>query len=206
MVVIIYYHIFAERWGMISPVLLLDLITNCILNQGQTMGYVFSAMSIGMLLGPLLGGVVFEKGGYNEVYAMAYILIGIDIALRLLMIEKKVAKKWDRPASERSTEVALGDISESKSNNKGATDIGVGAGRLDPLQASPEPKSTPVTPEQQVVTSPDTFPNARPAVERSRYPPVITLLKSRRLLCALWGVMVRPHLRSRLKTTTDLIL
>ncbi|KAF2429387.1 MFS transporter-like protein [Tothia fuscella] len=127
---------------------------------GQTMGYVFAAMSVGMLLGPLLGGVVFEKGGYNEVYAMAYVLIGVDIALRLFMIEKKVAKKW-----QTSDRLSTGGID---------------------LNSVLEPeKSASPTPTAVNVATPSV-----PARQRSRYPPVITLLKSRRLLCALWGCLV----------------
>jgi hypothetical protein len=37
---------------------------------------------------------VFRAAGFNAVFGLAYVLIGIDIGLRLFMIEKKVARKW----------------------------------------------------------------------------------------------------------------
>jgi MFS family permease len=67
---------------------------------GHAIGYVFLGMSLGILLGPVLGGMVFDKLGYNAVFIMIYCLILVDIALRIITIEKKVAKKWlsDCPA------------------------------------------------------------------------------------------------------------
>ncbi|KAF2260238.1 MFS transporter-like protein [Lojkania enalia] len=62
---------------------------------GQAMGYVSLGMSLGILIAPLLGGVVFEHGGYDAVFGMAYALVGVDIILRLLLVEKKVAARWD---------------------------------------------------------------------------------------------------------------
>lgn len=39
-------------------------------------GYVSIAMSLGILVAPLLGGVVFARAGYNAVFAIQYALIG----------------------------------------------------------------------------------------------------------------------------------
>jgi len=146
---------------------------------GQTMGYVFVAMSIGILLGPLLGGIVFEKGGYNEVYAMAYILIGVDIALRFMMIEKKVAERWEVTEiipSTQNIELSRDDkrveANEEMQEHRNMQTVS--------QDSSASPRVTePTAKEPPVHTGP-----------RSRFPPVITLLKSRRLLCALWGCMV----------------
>jgi MFS family permease len=154
------------------------------------MGYVFSAMSIGMLLGPLLGGIVFDKGGYNEVYAMAYILIGVDIALRLLMIEKKVAKKWETHETDNNVGFALGESSETRKAIQGS-DRSTVSQREASQQLKSEVEIAGVAQDQRLITSAGSPSTIRPAVQRSRYPPMITLLKSRRLLCALWGVMVR---------------
>src|ERR1051326_8098006 len=61
---------------------------------GQVMGYVGIALSLGLLLAPLLGGIAFDRGGYNAVFAMCYGLVGLDIIMRLLLIEKKEAARW----------------------------------------------------------------------------------------------------------------
>ncbi|KAI3113900.1 hypothetical protein CBS147333_2135 [Penicillium roqueforti] len=60
---------------------------------GQAIGYVSMAISIGTLAGPLLGGVVYENGGYYAVFGLAFGFIALDIILRLLLIEKRHAIK-----------------------------------------------------------------------------------------------------------------
>lgn len=54
-------------------------------------------MSFGILVAPLLGGVVFDKAGYNAVFAMQYGLIGLDILFRFLLIEKRFVGQWAEP-------------------------------------------------------------------------------------------------------------
>lgn len=61
---------------------------------GQCLGYVTAAMDAGTLLGPLAGGIVYDKAGYYAVYKMAFALIGLDIVLRLVLIEKRTAGKY----------------------------------------------------------------------------------------------------------------
>ncbi|KAJ5184132.1 hypothetical protein N7492_001748 [Penicillium capsulatum] len=61
---------------------------------GQAIGYVSMSLSVGTLSGPLLGGVLYEQGGYYSVFGLAFGLIGIDIFLRLVLIEKRHAAQW----------------------------------------------------------------------------------------------------------------
>jgi MFS family permease len=84
---------------------------------GHAMGYVFLAMSLGLLLGPLLGGIVFEKLGYNAVYVMAYILIAFDILLRLVAIEKKAARQWLHHDTEAMLDLEFTENIEAESPN-----------------------------------------------------------------------------------------
>jgi MFS family permease len=177
---------------------------------GQTMGYVFAAMSVGVLLGPMLGGVVFEKGGYNEVYAMAYILIGVDIALRLIMIEKKVAKKWIKPTAASVTQNHDQKDSMELQEQPEVPDslpdtIAPSPRRTQSNVEAPRPRRTQSIVDEawlrrtQSIVGESSLQQAQPVVEesrphlepeQSRFPPVVTLLKSRRLLCALWCCMV----------------
>ncbi|KKZ67253.1 hypothetical protein EMCG_07058 [[Emmonsia] crescens] len=60
---------------------------------GQAMGYVSLALTWGVLFGPIVGGVMFTKAGYYAAFAVPIGLLCIDIILRLLMIEKKVASR-----------------------------------------------------------------------------------------------------------------
>lgn len=62
--------------------------------MGLAMGYMGIAMAAGLLLAPLVGGYVYAGAGYYAVYYVAFGLIALDILLRLLLIEKKVARQW----------------------------------------------------------------------------------------------------------------
>ena len=59
---------------------------------GEAIGMVSLGLNIGTLIGPTVGGIVFAHGGYYAVFAMTSALLGIDIVLRGVMIERKVAK------------------------------------------------------------------------------------------------------------------
>ena len=61
--------------------------------MAPAMGLMDTSMSVGILLGPLLCGIVFDRAGYGAVFRTAYTLIGLDIVLHLLLIEKKVAAR-----------------------------------------------------------------------------------------------------------------
>ncbi|KAL8690931.1 MAG: hypothetical protein Q9224_004290 [Gallowayella concinna] len=63
-------------------------------NLGKTIGSVFGFISIGELAAPVLGGVVYKKAGYSGVFGMGGAILAIDFIMRLLLIEKKTAAKW----------------------------------------------------------------------------------------------------------------
>ena len=58
------------------------------------MGTALSSSSFGLIVSPLLGGIVYAKAGYMAVFGMALGLICVDIVMRLCMIEKKHAAKY----------------------------------------------------------------------------------------------------------------
>lgn len=145
-------------------------------NLAQAMGYVSLGMSLGILIAPLLGGVVFDRAGYDAVFGMAYGLIGLDIILRLLLVEKKVAARWDPVANVQVKKSA-------DSNNNGPalmqnemTDTEKG------LQSG-----------QSVVPDLPTGADLRDR-RRDRLPPVLALLYSRRLLAALFCALIQAAL------------
>lgn len=49
---------------------------------GQVMGYVSISMEVGLMMSPLLGGVVYDAAGYYAVYYMCFGILGLDILLR----------------------------------------------------------------------------------------------------------------------------
>ncbi|KUI66758.1 putative MFS-type transporter C18.02 [Cytospora mali] len=64
-------------------------------NLGKTIGSIFSVISVGTLLAPPLGGVLYEKTGYAGVFGTGMAVLGVDFIMRLLVIEKKVARRYD---------------------------------------------------------------------------------------------------------------
>jgi MFS family permease len=86
------------------------LLVNTFANDllGQAMGYSSMATVAGTTTGPLLGGILYEHGGYYAPFALAFGLIGIDFFLRVIMIDPKEMKNAEseepRDHSGESTE------------------------------------------------------------------------------------------------------
>lgn len=162
---------------------------------GQAMGYVGLAMSMGVLLAPLLGGVVFERAGYYSVWAMAFALIVLDIILRLVMVERKIAVKWDPRYEPKRAEASSKSSSEQDILAK-QLEKQTPTENDDEDYKVKESLSDPVEPADQA-----NDPNTRDKWF-NRLPPVLKLLASRRLLCSLWAVLIQ----SSLLTSFDSIL
>lgn len=64
-------------------------------NLGKVIGSIFSFISVGELLAPVLGGILYEKTGYGGVFGVGAGILGLDFVMRLLMIEKKVAARYE---------------------------------------------------------------------------------------------------------------
>ena len=123
---------------------------------GQAVGWVSFSISIAYLVAPLLGGLVYARAGYYAVFYMAVALIVVDIILRLLLIERKTAKKW-QTSEEESQET----LPESPQNSEAGTSVPTD--HLPVTTSSPSPKK-----------------------KRFSTPPVFFLLSSYRLLSAIW--------------------
>ncbi|KAF2812895.1 MFS general substrate transporter [Mytilinidion resinicola] len=185
----------------------------------QAMGWVGLGMSLGLLVGPLLGGVVFARAGYNAVFGMSYAIIGLDIILRLALIEKKVAVRWDPDVEDvtghtgtaslrqgvheeerdpgssidfekASSPSASSPFRDSEKNIEKGTEKKASTASLQP----PSPMTTTFLPPPPIASP------KRPL--RERLPPLFSLLYSRRLLAALWGAFVQ----STLMTAFDSVL
>lgn len=76
----------------------LSLITDSVSvnNLGQMIGYLGSAITLGFLLGPFLGGLVYDAAGYQAVFIVAFGIVAVDLVMRFAVIEKKVAQQWSK--------------------------------------------------------------------------------------------------------------
>ncbi|KAJ6264402.1 hypothetical protein Dda_0548 [Drechslerella dactyloides] len=84
--------------------------------QSQSMGFVAIGLTAGSSLGPLLGGVVYEKAGYLAVFILAFGVIGVDIVMRLLVIEKSAARQWLPEPPADANPSAIEDPSKKNAN------------------------------------------------------------------------------------------
>lgn len=128
---------------------------------GQAMGYTGMAITVGMLGGPLLGGVVYGKGGYYAVFGMSFGLIALDIFFRLVMIERKDAVKWletEKPPSEQTDEKRAGALAESNAD-----------AAVSERNPGHEPETAP---------------------QKTKYGRVATLLSSERIVVTIWGYFI----------------
>lgn len=55
---------------------------------GEAMGHTTIALTWGCLLGPTVGGVLYERLGFNGTFAVPGVLILVDVVLRFAMIER----------------------------------------------------------------------------------------------------------------------
>ncbi|KXG52839.1 Major facilitator superfamily domain, general substrate transporter [Penicillium griseofulvum] len=132
---------------------------------GQAIGYVTMAISLGTLAGPLLGGVLYENGGYYAVFGLAFAFVAIDVVLRLVLIERRHATQWLTP--ETASPSVNGDQSTEKKS-------GETLGR--PL--SPTNASEPLESQPPSSRSPGAFRR------------VAILLSSPRLVVSVWAYFI----------------
>lgn len=158
---------------VVGLALLVDTVPKA--EVGQAMGLVFVAMSLGVLIGPLFGGFLFEKVGYDAVFAMAYGFIGVDVILRLLMVEKKLPQTTDmfQDADEKAFEASAKKTVEVKDGKH--TVVSVEGGKLEEPWKDDLSKST----------------------ATKKPPAILVLLRSGRLLSCLWGVTATAILGSQ---------
>ncbi|MCJ1391637.1 hypothetical protein MMC18_004502 [Xylographa bjoerkii] len=159
---------------------------------GQVMGYVALASNVAGLIAPLLGGVVYGKGGYYAVFAMCFGLVGIDIVFRLLMIEKKVAVFW-LDHLEVGTGVNPSRTMAKKIKKGREEDHVSGSAGFDKKASLPHSIAAQF-PLPEKLNSPATG-------TKLQLPPTITLLASPRMLNALWGIFAQSLFRTAFDST-----
>ncbi|KAI4246031.1 MAG: hypothetical protein LQ352_006475 [Teloschistes flavicans] len=78
--------------GTIGQTLLRDTVGQK--NLGRAMGFSSLALSMALLLGPVIGGVLYEYCGYFLTFVPALILLGAEIVLRAMLIEKRAGIEY----------------------------------------------------------------------------------------------------------------
>ncbi|KAL8879020.1 MAG: hypothetical protein Q9205_005302 [Flavoplaca limonia] len=141
-------------------------------NVGQWMGTALSSSSFGLIVSPLLGGIVYAKAGYMTVFAMALGLILFDIVMRLIMIEKKKAIQY-KPALATDNGFYGTFTHEQRSEQ---------VSRNDSMQAA--------KPQDDSSEAPLLSNGPQTTAKRSKLPTILVLLGIPRLLAAIYGIFV----------------
>lgn len=168
---------------------------------GVAMGYVNMAMSMGLLIAPVIGGAVYEAVGYYAVFYVAFGIVVLDILLRLVMIEKKVARQWESeddglpatsttgPDVEKATPSAHGEPN-STTPGEYSTVQSMTTGTDAIEHTSPDPNLEDVPPENLNLCGSNTRSRSSTGRNWSKKDAVLKLLKSPRLMVAFYGILV----------------
>lgn len=168
---------------------------------GMAMGWIGAATSLGIMTAPLLGGVVYGKGGYYAVFAMCFGLLAVDIVLRLAIVEVKEARKWLPPQNDTVDDLAVPDAVVATNPVDGdAIKPTAEDTSQDPEKGQPpEKKAAPATEEPSTES-------AQKEPFLSTLLPFVNLLRKPRLLAALWGTLVHSIVQTSLDSTLPLLV
>ncbi|POS72833.1 hypothetical protein DHEL01_v208776 [Diaporthe helianthi] len=169
---------------------------------GEAMGYSAIAMSMGLLVSPAIGGAVFAAKGYYAVYYIAFGCIFLDILLRLVLIEKKIASQWigdgGKPTGSSSPNVAgplPAEQSESATETAAATEASEMSHGCDEKRAEGDSAGhdgdDPAVGRGATAVPPPAAALSIVASGRTAKHPKLRLLKSRRLLAANFGIIIQ---------------
>lgn len=159
----------------------LALLTN-VFGQGrygEAVGYTQTSTSIGTTAAPLLGGVVYAQGGYSAVCAMSMATVAFSVVLALVMVEPKSRGRWEDSGCSTRVGSATGSGSPVPvSEDEGNVDADVERTARE-RTASPRPV------DERSALIPKGDGHARPEVYKPAY---FLLLRSGRILTAMWGI------------------
>jgi MFS family permease len=113
---------------------------------GRTLGTVSSFFTSGLLLGPMASGMLLPLVGYWNTWMVAIIVLGVDIIMRVVMIENKQSREAtdvNKPDEQTSLLHASSSRDDHQNYNKPQSYVAI---------ASPKPNSVP-----EITLSSDNF-------------------------------------------------
>ena len=156
---------------------------------GEKSGYALSSATLGVITGPLLGGIVYRHAGYDAVVALMIALVALDILLRCLMIEKKIARRWQEtlppkpsspifPRDQHAVVIGNGTFGSSDSVSNGHT-------RAVRSMSKTEDENVKIASEQHSLLQ-------KPSLSdrNQNLPPIYHLISSPRILADIGAVLI----------------
>ncbi|KAM7200162.1 Major facilitator superfamily domain containing protein [Rhypophila sp. PSN 637] len=172
---------------------------------GQAMGWVSIAMAVGLLIAPVIGGAIYDSAGYYAVFYIAFAVIFCDIVLRLVLIEKKVARQWP-DGTEMLADDGTGESHRHVHNDSDDVQENKEETRIPQLLPQAEPQQSIRQPDSEGAPGAAMVHDAEARVQASDARPVAVrphheLIKSRRILTVLLGVVIEAVVVRRYRRT-----
>lgn len=101
---------------------------------GQWIGFVLSGMGMGVMVSPFLGGLVYDRAGYYPVFYMCLGVIAFVFLLRVSIIERKTAAKYEKvPSTADEADHIPSDEHDVESNTRSPSSVvNSGGGKTRP--------------------------------------------------------------------------
>jgi MFS family permease len=151
---------------------------------GKWLGVALSCNNIGMVLSPLFGGVIYHAAGKYAVFGIMMALIAVDAILRLFMIAKPMHVRQDQIGSVEITE-------DSKLTNSEVTESNVFMGLDNTPQLSRRTSNQPIL---------------NLDIPATRVTGILRLVRSPRLLAALYGIFLNECVNASLMAVVPLFV
>ena len=161
---------------------------------GPAMGFVGMSIALGVVLGPMLGGILYHRIGYWAVFGSAYALVALDFIFRMFMITAKDGASLEHLAKETHRDYGTISGNDSVSHTPVSHDSFTGTTRSNSsssLFSHSTSSSSNSTGSLDFLTAPP--PVALPIIVHTQKAsttarhPVPVLLTTPRLLAALLG-------------------
>ncbi|KAK3629680.1 hypothetical protein LTR56_017886 [Elasticomyces elasticus] len=171
---------------------------------GWSLGWVNMGMSLGLLVSPVVGGVLFDRLGYYSVFAATSLLVALDCSLRLCLADRA---EQDVPAEATAVVCATEAVQVSRSASMYEKDPEKGSGvvpsSLSPLPCSPS--SSVGSWDRRLLKVPSA--HILGAGKKSRaLPKCFRLLASRRFLVALLACFVQAAVQTALDAMLPILV
>ncbi|KAG7100054.1 hypothetical protein E1B28_001839 [Marasmius oreades] len=122
--------------------LLCDTVTENVV--GRQMGITLSGISFGFLLGPPVGGALYDRFGFRGTCLFGVIAAFVDLIFRLIVIERKDALKWDfDPQIGAVNTTRPGDNASASAEQKNADGVVANVSQTNENENADTPPSEP---------------------------------------------------------------
>lgn len=87
-------------------------------NLGWVMGNISVAQGAGELLGPIVGGIMYEHAGHFAVLGLVCAVLGVDVVLRVILVDKSPDQSTSPNEVEEASPLLPGSLDEPQSTQQ----------------------------------------------------------------------------------------